>query len=213
MSGDCGNLTLEVSREVGGGGFGHLMLVDDCKRSDKHKRERDSCLRAIEGELEDGGDGKATYTGCSRNLKYDRGMVMAVEGDADVRMFLKGNDEHLYFYGGESDGPKRRTEKDILKWKNGIGEKIEEKLVDTYKKMGCITVMECCNLMLGEYSVELTNNHKLVIKLGQPDLHANLWVYDYVLLIYKTATQQIIHNQLVHQIEAHDMGIVDGKTG
>ncbi|KAJ8448843.1 LOW QUALITY PROTEIN: hypothetical protein Cgig2_011464 [Carnegiea gigantea] len=27
-------------------------------------------------------------------LKYDRRMVMVVEGDADVRIFLKGNDEH-----------------------------------------------------------------------------------------------------------------------
>jgi len=36
---------------------------------------------------------------------------MALEGDADVRMFLKGNDEHRNFYVGESDGPKRRVEK------------------------------------------------------------------------------------------------------
>ncbi|KAJ8436492.1 hypothetical protein Cgig2_000477 [Carnegiea gigantea] len=32
------------------------------------------------------------------SLKYDRGLVMALEGDADVRMFFKGNDEHEYFY-------------------------------------------------------------------------------------------------------------------
>ncbi|KAJ8446366.1 LOW QUALITY PROTEIN: hypothetical protein Cgig2_019259 [Carnegiea gigantea] len=31
------------------------------------------------------------------SLKYDRGLVMALEGDADVRMFFKGNDEHGYF--------------------------------------------------------------------------------------------------------------------
>jgi len=44
------------------------------------------------------------------SLKYDRGMVMELEGDGDVRMFMKGNDKHRYLYVGESDGPKRRTE-------------------------------------------------------------------------------------------------------
>jgi len=45
------------------------------------------------------------------SLKYDQGLVMALEGDANVRMFFKGNEEHEYFYVGESDGPKRRAEK------------------------------------------------------------------------------------------------------
>ena len=36
---------------------------------------------------------------------------MAVEGEADVRMFLKGNDKHGYFYMGDSDGPNRRAQK------------------------------------------------------------------------------------------------------
>ena len=40
----------------------------------------------------------------------------------------------------------------------------------------------------------------------------NLWVYGYVHPIYKTATQQIIYNQLVHPMETHDMGIVYAKT-
>ncbi|KAJ8444749.1 hypothetical protein Cgig2_033757 [Carnegiea gigantea] len=34
-------------------------------------------------------DGKLWYS-----LKYDRQMLMAIEGDMDVRMILKGNDEH-----------------------------------------------------------------------------------------------------------------------
>jgi len=42
---------------------------------------------------------------------------------------------------------------------------------------------------------------------------ANLWVYDYVHPIHKTATEEVIYNQLVHPMETHDMGIVDGKTG
>ncbi|KAJ8448842.1 hypothetical protein Cgig2_011463 [Carnegiea gigantea] len=45
------------------------------------------------------------------SLKYNLGMVMAVEGDADVRMFLKVNYEYRYFYVGKSDGPKRHAEK------------------------------------------------------------------------------------------------------
>jgi len=44
------------------------------------------------------------------NLKYDQGLVMALEGDADVRMFFKGNDEHGYFYVGDGNGPRRRPE-------------------------------------------------------------------------------------------------------
>ena len=32
------------------------------------------------------------------NLKYDRNLKMAVEGDTDVRMMFKGNDEHGYVY-------------------------------------------------------------------------------------------------------------------
>ncbi|KAJ8422966.1 hypothetical protein Cgig2_002715 [Carnegiea gigantea] len=99
--------------------------------------------------------------------------------------------------------------------------------------MGCTAAVECYILMLGEYSVELTNSHKLVVKLGQqsctcrvwqtrgtPCCHAlaviakaNLWVYSYVHPIYKTATQQIIYNQLVHPMETHNIGIVDVKTG
>jgi len=38
------------------------------------------------------------------SMKYDRGMVMELEGNGDVRMFMKGNDEHRYLYVGESDG-------------------------------------------------------------------------------------------------------------
>ncbi|KAJ8426900.1 hypothetical protein Cgig2_024391 [Carnegiea gigantea] len=198
-------------------GFRLLTLVDAYKRSGKHKY----------------------------SLKYDRGMVMELEGDSDVRKFLKGNDKHRYLYVSESDGPKRHTQKatrscdhgivcgrngrdrddiiqeghkgavvskdvsdneaaaeggeegnkgkglmkratlmracgygrnlgkkmdkykqDMLKWNNGVGEIIKQKLADTYQKMGCITVVEYYNLMLGEYSVELTNSRNLVMKLG-----------------------------------------------
>ncbi|KAJ8447987.1 hypothetical protein Cgig2_028863 [Carnegiea gigantea] len=45
------------------------------------------------------------------SLKYDWWMVMELEGDGDVRMFLKENDEHGYLYVGDSDGLKRHTQK------------------------------------------------------------------------------------------------------
>ena len=32
------------------------------------------------------------------SLKYDRNMIMAIEGDIDVMMMFKGNDEHGYVY-------------------------------------------------------------------------------------------------------------------
>ena len=37
--------------------------------------------------------------------------MMAVEGDADMRMFFKGNEEHGYLYVGGNDGPTRRAYK------------------------------------------------------------------------------------------------------
>ena len=43
------------------------------------------------------------------SLKYDQGMLMELEGDGDVRMFMTGNDEHGYLYVGESNGLKRHT--------------------------------------------------------------------------------------------------------
>ncbi|KAJ8435810.1 hypothetical protein Cgig2_024793 [Carnegiea gigantea] len=53
-------------------------------------------------------------------LKYDRGMVMKLEGDGDVRMFLKGNDEHGYLYVGDNDGPKRRAQKAMRSYDHGV---------------------------------------------------------------------------------------------
>ncbi|KAJ8436960.1 hypothetical protein Cgig2_018907 [Carnegiea gigantea] len=53
-----------------------------------------------------------------------------------------------------------KHKQETMKWKNWVGERIEQKLADTYQKMGCIIAMEYYNLMLGEYSVELTNSHK-----------------------------------------------------
>ncbi|KAJ8430803.1 hypothetical protein Cgig2_005210 [Carnegiea gigantea] len=42
------------------------------------------------------------------SLKYDREMLVAVEGDNDVQVIFKGNDEHGYMYVAGNAGPVRR---------------------------------------------------------------------------------------------------------
>ena len=54
------------------------------------------------------------------SLKYDQAMVMELEGDGDVRMFLKGNDERGYLYVGDSDGPKRHAQKATRSSDHGV---------------------------------------------------------------------------------------------
>ncbi|KAJ8437782.1 hypothetical protein Cgig2_024086 [Carnegiea gigantea] len=179
VSGDSGNLTLEVSREVGGG----RVWASDIGR----RLQMEWVIKKVVNRYS--GTVVSIVTFDTNGRRWGFKEVYRVEiGDRDG--------------GGAKNGVQDKHKQGILKWKNGVGERIEQKLANIYKKMGCIVVVECYSLRLGEYSVELTNN-----------LKANLSVYDYVHSIYKTATQEIIHNQLVHQIEAHDKGIVDGKTG
>ncbi|KAJ8422109.1 hypothetical protein Cgig2_011152 [Carnegiea gigantea] len=126
----------------------------------------------------------------------------------------KGSADRNYVNNNKLGKKMDKHKHQILKWKNGAGERIEQKLTDTYKKISCIAAVQCYSLMLGEYNVELTNNRKLVVKLGKqtcacrqweirglPCYHAlvviakaNLWVYDYIHPIYKTATHEVIYN-------------------
>ncbi|KAJ8443355.1 hypothetical protein Cgig2_015836 [Carnegiea gigantea] len=50
---------------------------------------------------------------------------------------------HLEKLGKKMDKDKQ----DMMKWKNGVGERIEQKLADTYSKMGCIAAVECYSLI------------------------------------------------------------------
>ena len=43
-------------------------------------------------------------------LKYDKGMLVAVDGDSDLKVIFKGNDEHGYMYVAGNDGPVRRAQ-------------------------------------------------------------------------------------------------------
>ena len=45
---------------------------------------------------------------------------MELEGDGDVRMFLKGTDKHGYLYVGDSDGPNRRAQKATRSSNHGV---------------------------------------------------------------------------------------------
>ncbi|KAJ8436478.1 hypothetical protein Cgig2_000463 [Carnegiea gigantea] len=98
--------------------------------------EREPTVYVLCGrELEECGDRKVTYVGGSRkcivvkegtghrggaengngdymHLKNDRQMLMTVEGDMDMRMVFKGNEEHGYLYVGENDRLTRRGHKD-----------------------------------------------------------------------------------------------------
>jgi len=49
----------------------------------------------------------------THSLKYDRNMIMAVEGDTDVRMMFKGNDEHSYVYVCNKESVVSRVSKNV----------------------------------------------------------------------------------------------------
>ncbi|KAJ8423382.1 hypothetical protein Cgig2_033191 [Carnegiea gigantea] len=73
----------------------------------------------VRGKLEECGDGKVTYVGGLRKCivvnegmeaEEVRRMVIKItfKGDADMRMFFNGNEEHGYLYVSGNDGPTRR---------------------------------------------------------------------------------------------------------
>ncbi|KAJ8428632.1 LOW QUALITY PROTEIN: hypothetical protein Cgig2_015750 [Carnegiea gigantea] len=167
------------------------------------------------GELEDGGDRRVTYEKGSRKCTMlEEGMGMeevqrmvteiignnlkivvqfevqlgddnASRGDADVRIFLKGNDEHEYLYVGNSDGSKRRAQKVITsregrtwncdhgtvcgrsgrdrddmveKARKGAGVK---KWASVHETDGCIGDHPQTRLRLGREIIELSDDNKI----------------------------------------------------
>ena len=71
------------------------------------------------------------------SLKYDRGMVMELEGDGDLRMFLKWNDEHGYLSVNESDGLKRCTQKATWTCDDGVVRGRSGRDMDDMVQQGC----------------------------------------------------------------------------
>ncbi|KAJ8428406.1 LOW QUALITY PROTEIN: hypothetical protein Cgig2_024552 [Carnegiea gigantea] len=148
---ECGNNEAGVKRSVGveGGeqpgnrlrvGGDAIELSDDDEISIVSEDADD----AEAAEEDDVGDEGAAENKCGEGSKR--------EGCDDGNDLGKKMDHHKM---------------EMLKWKNGVGERIEQKLADTYKKMGCIAAVECYSLMLSEYSIELTNSRRLVVKRGQ----------------------------------------------
>ena len=121
----------------------------------------------------------------------------------------------------------------VAKWKNGVGERMEKKLKKTCEKMGSVVEVQRFNRGIVEYSVRLTNDRCLVVRLrdgtcsckwwqlcGLPCVHAmaviereKLYVHDYVNPCYKAPTQRTIYMNAIHPMETHDTGVVDGDTG
>ncbi|KAJ8425181.1 hypothetical protein Cgig2_010790 [Carnegiea gigantea] len=121
----------------------------------------------------------------------------------------------------------------VGKWKNGVGERIKKKLKKTYENIGSVVEVQRYNRGIREYSVQLTNDRYLVVRLrdrtcsckwwqlrGLPCVHVmvviereKLSVYDYVNPYYKAPTQRTIYMNVIHPMETHDTGVVDGDTG
>ena len=48
------------------------------------------------------------------SLKYDRNMKMAMEGDSNVRMMFKGNDEHGFVYVSGKDNVAAHVRNEVM---------------------------------------------------------------------------------------------------
>ena len=59
---------------------------------------------------------------------------------------------------------KRKLE--LQKWKNDVGQRIEEKLKVNHEKSACVTEVVKHVSSMGEYSVQLTNSRMLVVNLS-----------------------------------------------
>ena len=136
---------------------------------------------------------------------------------------------HLQKVGVKWD--KRKAE--MQKWANNVGDRIEKKLKKELAHADSVIEVQAYNRSTGEFSVQLSNSHRLVVTLskgecscrwwqikGFPCRHGmtvirkeKKWVYDYVNVCYKSGTQRLCYMNTVHPMETHDMGSVDDRTG
>ncbi|KAJ8431233.1 hypothetical protein Cgig2_020778 [Carnegiea gigantea] len=164
--------------------------------------------------------------------------VLTVEGVGDAMQGNTGEreevdeatviEEHMKKLGLKVN--KRKTE--LEKWKNDVGDRIENKLRETLGNIGSIADVKLFNVALGKYGVLLTNNHSLVVNLaerkcsckwwqlkGLPCAHAmavieqKLRVHDYVSDCYKLGSQNTIYMNSIHPMEMHDSTTVDNARG
>jgi len=76
------------------------------------------------------------------SLKYDRNMIMAVEGDMDVRMMLKGNEEHGYVYVCNKETVVPRVRKNVRESRVGEGPGEEGRGEGSCRKRQEVAVVE-----------------------------------------------------------------------
>ncbi|KAJ8422072.1 hypothetical protein Cgig2_000322 [Carnegiea gigantea] len=155
---------------------GHGVVYTITKRNDDAAMalvtERGGCVSGhLQSRLRLGGE--------INKLSNDDEISMVSNDVGDEETIAKECDEGSKGGGYDEENNKN----DSLK--NALGERIEQKLSKTSKKIGCIATIEYYSLMLREYNVELNIS----------------------------ATQQLIYNQLVHPMKTHDMGKVNDETG
>jgi len=69
-------------------------------------------------------------------------MVTELDGDGDLRMFLKGNDERGYLYVGDNDRPKRHAQKTAWSSVHGViyrrSDRDRDDMVQQGRKGACL---------------------------------------------------------------------------
>ena len=136
---------------------------------------------------------------------------------------------HLQKVGVKWD--KRKAE--MQKWANNVGDRIQKKLKKELANADSVIDVQAYNRSCGEFSVQLSNSHRVVVTLskgecscrwwqikGFPCRHGmavirkeKKWVYDYVNVCYKFGTQRLCYMNTAHPMETHDMATVDDRTG
>lgn len=75
------------------------------------------------------------------NLKYDRQILMPIEGDMEV-MMSNGNDGHGYLYVDDNDGPRRQVQKDAAAWEGRTHTSNDGMVCGTSRRDGDVTAQE-----------------------------------------------------------------------
>jgi len=88
------------------------------------------------------------------SLKYDRNMIMGVEGDVDVRMMLKGNDEHGYVYVGNKESVVPCVRKNVRERRVGEGGGEEGTVGGRCRKRQGVAVLEEMEVAGGNDAME-----------------------------------------------------------
>ncbi|KAJ8445203.1 LOW QUALITY PROTEIN: hypothetical protein Cgig2_024409 [Carnegiea gigantea] len=110
------------------------------------------------------------------SLKYDRGMVMELEGDGDVRMFLKGNDEHGYLYRAKVMGRRgaHKRQRGPVIMASFVGEVagigmiwskrvVREKVVAVSESGGCIDDHSQTTLRVSREIIEMSDDDEISV--------------------------------------------------